>query len=98
MQRTLTVHSGQGRGTFLLADISGYTGFLQAVAEAHAADLAAGTFVPEAYPLLTSLLDGIVERVAPPFALPEIEADAVFAFASDDGPELRGAAVLACLA
>ena len=34
-------HSGAGRGTLLLADISGYTAFLQAVAGAHAADMAA---------------------------------------------------------
>ena len=60
--------------------------------------IAAGTFVPEAYPLLTRLLDGIVERVAPPFVLSEIEGDAVFAFALDHDLELRGASVLACLA
>ena len=41
------------RGTLLLADITGYTAFLQAVGKAHAADMAAGTFVPKAYPLLT---------------------------------------------
>jgi hypothetical protein len=80
-----------------LADISGYTAFLQAVAEAHAGDLAVGTFVPEAYPLLTSLLDGIVERIAPPFVLSEVEGDAVFAFGPDHDLELRGASVLACL-
>jgi hypothetical protein len=62
-------HSGVGRGTLLPADISGYTAFLQAVARAHAADIATGTFVPKAYPLLTSLLNGIVERIAPPFVL-----------------------------
>ena len=66
-------HSEAGRGTLLLADISGYTAFLQAVAEAHAADMAAGTFVPKAYPLLTSLIDGIVERIAPPFVLSKLE-------------------------
>jgi hypothetical protein len=60
-------------GTLLLADISGYTAFLQAVAVAHAADMAAGTFVPKAYPLLTSLIDGIVERIAPPFVLSKLE-------------------------
>jgi hypothetical protein len=73
---------GAGRGTLLLADISGYTAFLQAVAGAHAADMAAGRFVPEAYPLLTSLLDGIVGRIAPPFVLSKLEGDAVFAFAA----------------
>jgi hypothetical protein len=82
--------SGVGHGTLLLADISGYTAFLQAVAGAHAADMAAGTFVPEAYPLLTSLLDGIVERITPPFVLSKLEGDAVFAFAAQGELDLRG--------
>ena len=89
--------SGVGRGTLLLADITGYTAFLQAVAEAHAADMAAGTFVPEAYPLLTSLLDGIVERIAPPFVLSKLEGDAVFASAAEGGLGIRGRAVVDCL-
>lgn len=57
----------------------------------------AGTFVPSAYPLLTSLLDGIVARIAPPFALSKIEGDAVFAFAADGDLELRGQSVVDCL-
>jgi len=60
--------------------------------------MAAGTFVPTAYPLLTSLLDGIVERVAPPFALSKLEGDAVFAFAADDDFDLHGQSVVDCLA
>ena len=92
------VRSGPGRGTMLLADISGYTAFLRAVAQAHAADMTAGTFVPAAYPLLGSLLDGIVERVTPPFALSKLEGDAVFAFAADAELRLRGPSVLGCLA
>lgn len=90
-------HSGAGRGTLLLADITGYTAFLQAVGAAHAADMAAGTFVPKAYPLLTSLIDGIVERVAPPFILSKLEGDAVFAFAAERELGVRGQAVLDCL-
>lgn len=88
---------GVSRGTLLLADISGYTAFLQAVAGAHAADMAAGTFVPKAYPLLTSLLDGIVERIAPPFNLSKIEGDAVFAFAAEGELNLDGQSVIDCL-
>ena len=80
-----------------LADISGYTAFLRAVAEAHAADMAAGTFVPKAYPLLGSLLDGIIERVAPPFAISKLEGDAVFGFAPEDELRLRGQSLLDCL-
>jgi hypothetical protein len=71
---------GPGRGTLLLADISGYTAFFRAVQEAHFADLKAGDFVPEAYPLLSSLLDGIVAALVPPFTLSKLEGDAVFAF------------------
>jgi hypothetical protein len=87
-------HPAVGSGTLLLADISGYTAFLQAVATAHAADMAAGTFVPEAYPLLTSLLDGIVEEIAPPFVLSKLEGDAVFAFAPDDELSVRGQSLM----
>jgi hypothetical protein len=90
-------HSGAGRGTLLLADISGYTAFLQAVAGAHAADMAAGRFVPRAYPLLSSLLDGIVGRIVPPFVLSKLEGDAVFAFAAEGQPGVRGQSVLDCL-
>jgi hypothetical protein len=89
--------SGAGRGTLLLADISGYTAFLQAVAGAHAADMAAGTFVPKAYPLLTNLIGGIVERLAPPFVLSKLEGDAVFAFAAEGELGLRGQSVVDCL-
>ncbi len=90
-------HSGASRGTLLLADISGYTAFLQAVAGAHAADMAAGRFVPKAYPLLTSLLDGIVGRIAPPFVLSKLEGDAVFAFAPEGELGVRGQSVVDCL-
>ena len=89
--------SGFGSGTLVLADISGYTAFLQAVAGAHAADMAAGRFVPEAYPLLTSLLDGIVERIAPPFVLSKLEGDAVFAFAAEGELPVHGQQVVDCL-
>jgi len=90
-------HLGVRSGTLLLADISGYTAFLQAVAMAHAADMEAGTFVPKAYPLLTSLLDGIVERIAPPFVLSKLEGDAVFAFAAEGELGARGQSVVDCL-
>jgi hypothetical protein len=92
------MHSRPQRGTMLLADISGYTAFMQAVAQAHAEDMIAGTFVPRAYPLLASLLDGIVGQVAPPFSLSKLEGDAVFGFANDEGMELRGGGFLGCLA
>jgi hypothetical protein len=94
---TSDAHSGAGRGTLLLADISGYTAFLQAVAGAHTADMAAGRFVPKAYPLLTSLLDGIVGRITPPFVLSKLEGDAVFAFAAEGELDIRGQSLVDCL-
>ena len=85
------------RGTLVLADISGYTAFLEAVGGAHGEEMAQSGEVPEAYPLMTTLLDGIVDRLIPPFSLSKTEGDAVFAFAADGEPQLRGEAVLRCI-
>jgi len=82
---------------FVLADISGYTAFLQAVAGAHGEQMAAMSEVPAAYPLMTTLLDGIVEQLAPPFRLSKLEGDAVFAYAPDAEFQLRGGSVLECI-
>jgi hypothetical protein len=68
----------------VLADISGYTAFLQSVASAHANDAFADGAVPEAYGILTRLLDGIVGKLIPPYTLSKLEGDAVFAFAAGD--------------
>jgi hypothetical protein len=59
--------------------------------------MAAGRFVPKAYPLLRSLLDGIVGRIAPPFVLSKLEGDAVFAFAAEGELGVRGQSVVDCL-
>ncbi|MDQ3782979.1 MAG: DUF2652 domain-containing protein [Actinomycetota bacterium] len=82
-----TFRAEAAEGPLLLADISGYTAFLQAVAEAHRDDAFANGAVPEAYRLMSSLLDGIVGRIVPPFTLSKIEGDAVFVFATA-GPGL----------
>lgn len=84
-------------GLLVLADISGYTSFLQAVTYAHRNDAFADGAVPDAYAVISSLLDGIVERLAPPLTLAKLEGDAVFAYeaASDRAP--RGQALLDCL-
>lgn len=92
------VQSGGASGPLLLADISGYTGFLQSVTDAHRDDAFAGGRVPDAYGLVSSLLDGIIGRIAPPFTLSKLEGDAVFAFARDEDDIPRGAALLECLA
>jgi hypothetical protein len=65
-----TVH-----GPLLLADISGYTSFLQSVAAAHRDDAFANGAVPDAYAMMSDLLGGIVERVVPPFTLAKLEGD-----------------------
>ena len=85
-------------GPLLLADISGYTSFLQLVVVAHQADAFADGAVPDAYQVVSSLLDGIVTTLVPPFTLSKVEGDAVFAFATDEAPVPQGAALLDVLA
>lgn len=84
-------------GTLLLADISGYTRFLQLVGVAHGEEMARTGVVPDAYPLMATLLDGIVQRLVPPFTLSKTEGDAVFAFAPAGEFQLRGQAILDCI-
>jgi hypothetical protein len=83
-------------GPLVLADMSGYTAFLQSVASAHANDAFADGAVPEAYGILTRLLDGIVGNLVPPYTLSKLEGDAVFAFATDHDEVPRGGDVLVC--
>ncbi len=95
-----TAPVGQGtrsRGTLLLADISGYTGFLQGVADAHYDLIIDADAPPPAYGLVASLLDGIVADLVPPFHLVKFEGDAVFVIAPDAGSDLRGTDLLASL-
>lgn len=84
-------------GPLLLADISGYTSFLQSVAAAHRDDAFAGGTVPDAYAMMSDLLDGIVGRVVPPFTLAKLEGDAVFVYATDVGSIPRAGSMLECL-
>lgn len=83
-------------GSLVLADISGYSAFLQAVAYEHRNDAFAGGKVPHAYGVISSLLDGIVQRLVPPFTLSKLEGDAVFVYATDDSAP-RGHALLDCI-
>ena len=87
---------GRHTGAMLLADISGYTVFLEDVKLAHAGDAFAGGQIPYAYGLLSSLLGGIVEKVAPPFTFVKFEGDAVFTVA-DTGSAPKGPDLLACI-
>jgi class 3 adenylate cyclase len=68
-----------GERYLLLADISGYTGFMTGVEQAHGVDFSAG--IPAAYAVLGALLDTVIEGVEPEFALVKLEGDAVFAAA-----------------
>ncbi|HEY6058464.1 MAG TPA: hypothetical protein VIV06_10550, partial [Candidatus Limnocylindrales bacterium] len=68
-----------GERYLLLADISGYTGFMAGVEQAHGVDFSAG--IPAAYSVLGDLLDAVIEGAEPDFALVKLEGDAVFAVA-----------------
>jgi class 3 adenylate cyclase len=63
----------------LLADISGYTGFMTGVEQEHGVDFSEG--VPAAYSILGALLDSVIRGIEPDFALVKLEGDAVFAAA-----------------
>jgi len=96
----MTISMGRGtrnRGVLLLADISGYTGFLQGVAEAHRALIIEADEPPAAYGLVSGLLDRIVSAIVPPFRLIKFEGDAVFAVADDPQADVHGPAMVACL-
>jgi hypothetical protein len=84
-------------GLLLLADIGGYTSFLRAVEEAHRDNAFANGAVPPAYSLVSSLLDGIIEAIVPPFTLSKLEGDAVFAWAADGDGLPHGEALLALI-
>ncbi len=89
---------GAASGPLLLADISGYSGFLSAVTDAHRDDAFADGRIPDAYALVSSLLDGIIASIVPPFELAKLEGDAVFAYSPTADGFPPGEAVLDCLA
>ncbi len=68
-----------GERYLLLADISGYTGFMSGVEDAHGVDFSAG--IPAAYGVLGGLLDTIIAGLEPELAVVKLEGDAVFAAA-----------------
>ena len=81
-------------GLLMLADISGYTAFLERVSEAHP-DLAAGVApVPPAYDFMVTLLDLVADEVQPTFRPVQTEGDALFAVADADAVTNRGREVL----
>jgi class 3 adenylate cyclase len=76
----------------LLADISGYTTFLNEVEQAHGVDFSSG--LPAGYEVLGALLDAVVEGVQPTFEIAKLEGDAVFAVAPAESLDGQGEAVL----
>jgi Protein of unknown function (DUF2652) len=81
-------------GLLMLADISGYTAFLERVTDAHP-ELAAGTEpVPPAYDFMVTLLDLVADEVQPTFMPVQTEGDALFAVADADVVTNRGRDVL----
>ena len=92
-----TFRGTRTRGTFLLADISGYTGFLNGVAVAHHDLVYEAEEPPAAYAFVSDLLDRIVSAVVPPFRLVKFEGDAVFVIADDPELAIHGPAIVSCL-
>lgn len=90
----LRVSATRREGVLLLADISGYTGFLQDAAEAHRDLIIESPEPPYAYSVMSSTLSAIVEALVPTFELAKLEGDAVFVVADDgalDGDRLLAA-------
>src|SRR2546428_13125319 len=59
------------RGFLVLADISGFTQFV------------AGSELEHGPPIIADLLEVVIDRLAPPLKVQEVEGDAVFAFGLD---------------
>ena len=90
------LHTGRYSGAIVLADISGYTSFLDNVRIAHQEEEFADGRIPDAYELMSSLLDGIASNIDPPLALVKFEGDAVFAVAPDTVAP-HGSVMLECI-
>jgi class 3 adenylate cyclase len=74
-----TADAPAGERYLLIADISGYTGFMSGVEQEHGLDFSRG--IPAAYGILAALLDAVIQGIEPGFALVKLEGDAVFAVA-----------------
>ncbi len=81
-----------GERYLLLADITGYTGFMNGVELEHGLDFSEG--VPAAYKILGDLLGSVVTGLEPDFDVVKLEGDAVFAAAPAARLDDRGDEVL----
>lgn len=84
-----------GERYLLLADISGYTGFMAKVEIEHGVDFQHG--IPEAYGVLGGLLDAVIRGLDPDLDLVKLEGDAVFAAAPAARLDGGGARLLATI-
>lgn len=89
------VQQQRGQHYLLLADISGYTSFLNGVEIAHQVDLSG--VMPAGYEILGELLDAVIDGIRHVFAIEKIEGDAAFATAPAGALNGQGSAVLARL-
>jgi class 3 adenylate cyclase len=81
-----------GERYLLIADISGYTGFMAGVEVEHGVDFSTG--VPAAYSILAALLGSVIAGLEPDFAVVKLEGDAVFAAAPAASLDGQGERVL----
>jgi class 3 adenylate cyclase len=93
MAQPVSPSSSAGEGYLLLADISGYTGFMSGVGEAHGFDYAEG--IPPGYELMGVLLDAVASGLGTPFSVAKLEGDAVFAVAAASDLDGRGSDLVA---
>ena len=84
-----------GERYLVLADISGYTGFMNGVEHEHGVDFSSG--IPAAYSVLGDLLNTVIEGLKPDFETVKLEGDAVFAAAPSERLDDEGDRVLADL-
>lgn len=76
--------AGRYAGCILLADISGYSTFLNRVQAAHADDAFANDQVPAAYSMMSGFLEGIASTLDPPMSVLKFEGDAAFAICTHE--------------
>lgn len=84
--------AASGDRYLLLADISGYTGFMSGVERAHEIDFSGG--IPVGYSVLGALLNEVIGGIEPDFSVVKLEGDAVFAAAPAGRLDGQGAHVL----
>lgn len=92
MDTQTQTEAAAGQRYLLLADISGYTAFLNSVEREHGVDFSGG--IPVGYAILGAILDAVVEGLHPAFGIAKLEGDAVFAVAPAVALDGRGDAVL----